>query len=85
MYELIILILIICLFFLCWKKYYRTEHEHPGFGTAGQYGLRDFKVSENFYSSGSRLRYKPEADTSTEITIPNQLFNEKELSFIMNR
>jgi hypothetical protein len=61
------------------------EHEHPGFGSAGQFGLRDFSTSENFYSSGSSLRYKTEADTSTEITIPNIDFNKRELKFFMNR
>jgi len=63
----------------------RKEHQHPGHGVAGQFGLRDFKTYENFYSSGSSQRYKTEADTSTELTIPNKDFNIKELSYYMRR
>jgi hypothetical protein len=61
------------------------EHEHPGHGVAGQFGLRDFKTTENFYSSGSRQRYITEADTATELTIPTNDFYKRELNYYMRR
>jgi hypothetical protein len=92
-------VIILILLYFCWRGLQkRAEHEFPGHGVAGQFGLRDFRTYEqmcgekhrnskveNFYSSGSDLRYRTEADTSTEITIPNSDFNKRELSYYIRR
>jgi hypothetical protein len=111
---IIMILIILIVIMMCYYYYYylmpsKTEHEHPGHGVAGQFGLRDFQTyealtgrkehqfpghgvagqfglrSEEFYSSGSGQRYKTEADTSTELTIPTGDFNRRELSYYMRR
>jgi hypothetical protein len=80
-----LLIILFILIFVIGKKFLTTEHQMPGHGVAGQWGLRDFTTTEKFYTSGASLRDQSLPDTRTEETIPTQAFNAAELKYYMKR